>query len=82
MTSKSKKIHIDKLDDIVNACSNTNHRTIKMKPIDVKDNSSINSSKGVNDKDYKLQVGDHVRISKYKNIFAKGYTPNWSEEVL
>ena len=53
-----------------------------MKPIDVKDNSSINSSKEVNDKDYKLQVGDHVRISKYKNIFAKGYTPNWSEEVL
>ena len=53
-----------------------------MKPIDVKDNSSINSSKGVNDKDYKLQVGYHVRISKYKNIFAKGYSPNWSEEVL
>ena len=53
-----------------------------MKPIDVKDNTSIDSKKGVNDKDPKLKVGDHVRISKYKNIFAKGYTPNWPEEVF
>ena len=58
------------------------HRTIKIKPIDVKDNAYINSSKKVNDKDPKFQVGYHVRISKYKNIFAKGYTPNWSEEVF
>ena len=50
--------------------------------IDVKDNTYIDSSKDVNDKYPKFQVGDHVRISKYKNIFAKGYTPNWSEEVL
>ena len=47
-----------------------------MKPIDVKDNTYINI-----DKDPKFKVGDHVRISKYKNIFAKGYTPNWSEVV-
>ena len=53
-----------------------------MKPIDVKDNTSIDSKKDVNDKDPKLKVGDHVRISKYKNIFAKGYTPNWPEEVF
>ena len=53
-----------------------------MKPIDVKDNTSIDSKKDVNDKDPKLNVGDHVRISKYKNIFAKGYTPNWPEEVF
>ena len=53
-----------------------------MKPIDVKDNTYIDSKKGVNDKDPKFKVGDHVRISKYKNIFAKGYMPNWSEEVF
>ena len=52
-----------------------------MKPIDVKDNTYINNDKETNDKDPKFKVGDRVRISKYKNIFAKGYTPNWSEEV-
>ena len=50
-----------------------------MKPIDVKDNTYINFKKEVNDKDPKFKVGDHVRISKYKKIFAKGYTPNQSE---
>ena len=53
-----------------------------MKPIDDKDNTYINTDKEVNDKDPKFKVGNHVRISKYKNIFAKGYTPNWSEEVF
>ena len=53
-----------------------------MKPVDVKDNAYIDFKKEVNDKDPKFKVGDHVRISKYKNIFAKGYTPNWSEEVF
>ena len=53
-----------------------------MKPIDVKDNTYINTDKEFNDKDPKFKVGDHVRISKYKNIFAKGYTNNWSEEVF
>ena len=67
---------INKLDDIVNECNNTYHRTIKMKPVDVKDNTYIDFKKEVNDKDPKFKVGDHVRISKYKNIFAKGYTPN------
>ena len=70
------------LNDIVNEYSNTYHRTIKMKPVDVKDNTYIDFKKEVNDKDPKFKVGDHVRISKYKNIFAKGYTPNWSEEVF
>ena len=51
-----------------------------MKPVDVKDNTYIDFKKEVNDKDPKFKVGDHVRISKYKNIFAKGYTSNWSEE--
>ena len=53
-----------------------------MKSIDVKDNTYIDFGKEVNDKDPKFQVGDHVRISKYKNIFTKSYTPNWSEEVF
>ena len=82
MTSISKNVYINKLDDIVNEYNNTYHRTIKMKPVDVKDNTYIDFKKEVNDKDPKFKVGDHVRISKYKNIFAKGYTPNWSEEVF
>ena len=53
-----------------------------MKPFDVKDNTYIGFEKDINDKDPKLKVRDYVRISKYKNIFAKGYTPNWSEEVF
>ena len=53
-----------------------------MKPVDVKSNIYIYSSKEINDKDAKFKVGDIVRISKYKNIFAKGYVPNWSEEVF
>ena len=76
-------MYFDKLDDIVNEYNNnTYHRTIKMKPIDVKDNTFINIDKGVNDEKPKFKVGDHERISKYKNIFAKGYTPNWSEEIF
>ena len=81
MTSLSKNV-FDKLDDTVNEYNNTYHRTIKMKPVDVKDNTCINFKKEVNDKSLKFKVGDHVRISKYKNIFAKGYIPNWSEEVF
>ena len=53
-----------------------------MKPIDVKDNTFVSIDKEVNDKDLKFKVVDQVRISKYKNIFAKGYTPNWSEEIF
>ena len=82
MTSISKNVYIDKLDDIVDEFNNTYYTTIKLKPIDVKDNTYINTSKEINNKDPKFKVGDHVRISKYKNIFAKGYTPNWSEEVF
>ena len=53
-----------------------------MRPVDVKDNTYINFGKKVNDEDPKFQVGDYVRISKYKNIFTKRYTPNWSEEAF
>ena len=80
MTSISKNVYIDKLDDIADEHNNTYHRTIKMKPADAKDDTYIDFKKEVNDKDPKFKVGDHVRISKYKNFFAKGYTPNWSEE--
>ena len=82
MTSVSKNVYIDKLDEIVSEYNNANHRTIKMKPVDIKDNAYIDFKKEFNDKDPKFKVGDYVRISKYKNIFAKGYTPNWSEEVF
>ena len=76
MTSISKNVYIDKLDGIVNEYNNTYQRTIKMKSAYVTDNTYINIGKEINDKSPKLQVGDHVRISKCKNIFAKGYTPN------
>ena len=82
MTLVSKNVYIDKLDDIMDGYSNTYHRTIKMKLIDAMDNTYVDFTKEVNDKDPKFKVGDHVRISKYKNIFAKGYMPNWSEEVF
>ena len=82
MTLISKNVYIDNLNDIVNEYNNTYHNTIKMKPNDVKDNTYINTDKEINNKDPKFKVGDHVRISKYKNIFAKGYTPNWSEELF
>ena len=87
MTAISKNVYFDVLDDIVNKYNNTVHRTIKVKPIDVKDNTYVDSmefhsKKEVKDKDPKFKVGDYVRISKYKNISAKGYTPHWSEEVF
>ena len=82
MTSISKNMYIDKLDDVVGEHNNTYHITIKMRPVNVKDNAYIDFKKEVNDKDPKFKVGDHATISKYKNIFAKGYIPNWSEEVF
>ena len=82
MTLISKNVYINKLYDIVNEHSNTYHRTIKMKPVDVKDNTYIDSMElHSNEKDPKFEVGDCVRISKHKNTFAKACTPNWSEEV-
>ena len=75
MTAISKNVCIDKLVDIVNEYNNT-YRTIKVKPVDVKDNTYIDFEKEVNNKDPEFKTGDHVRISKYKNVFAKVYTPN------
>ena len=82
MTAISKNFYIDKLDDIVNEYNSTYHRTIKMKPVNINDNRYIDFKTEVNDKDPKFNVGDNVRISKHKNIFAKRYMPNWSEEVF
>ena len=82
MTSISKNVYIDNLDDIVNKYNNTYYSTIKIKPVDVKPSTYIESSKEINYQDPKFKIGDIVRISKYKNIFAKGYVPNWSEEVF
>ena len=73
MTSVLKNMYIDKLDDIVNEYNNTYHGTVKMKPGDVKDNTYIYSSKEVNDIDPKFNVGDHVRISKYKKLVRRSF---------
>ena len=82
ITSSLKNVYIDELDDIVNEYNNTYHRTIKMKPVSVKSCTYIDFKVENNDKCPKIEVGDHVRIPKYKNIFAKGYTLNWPEEIL
>ena len=81
MTTISKNVYFYVLDDVVDEYNNTYHKTITMKPVDVGDDSFAGYSKESNEKDPKFKVGDHVRISKFKNIFAKGYTPNWSEEI-
>ena len=81
MTSISNNVYIDKLDNN-NKYNNKYDRTINMKPADVKPSRYIDSSQEINDGDPKFKIGDIVRMSKYKNIYAKGYVPNWSEEVF
>ena len=81
MTATGKTVYYDVLDDVVNKYNNTKHSTIKMKPIDVKNNKRVNIDEH-NGKDSRFKLGDRVRISKFKNIFAKGYTPNWSKEIF
>ena len=73
MTSISKNVYIDKLNNIVNKYSNTYRTAIKLKPADIKSNAHVTSSKELNDKNPKFKIGDIVRISKYQNIFAKSY---------
>ena len=82
LSSISKNVYINKLDDIVNKYNNTYHSISKMKPVDVKSNTYINSSKEINNNLPQFKIGDTVRIRKYKNIFGKFYTPNWSEKVF
>ena len=81
MTATGKNVYYDALDDAAGEYNNTKHNTIKMKPIDVGDNERVYIDEH-NEKDSRFKVGDRVRISKFKNIFAKGYTPNWSKEIF
>ena len=80
MNSISKNAYIDKLDDIVNKHNNTYHKTIKMESVDINSSTDIDFGIENHEEDRKFKVGEHVRISKYKNIFTKYYAPNWSEE--
>ena len=82
MATISKNVDFDVLDNIVNKYNNTLHRTIKTKPIDVTSDSYAEYNEDSCVTRPKFKVGDHVRISKYKNIFGKGYTQNWSEQVF
>ena len=82
MTAISKNLYFDVLDDIVNKYNNTVLKTIKMKPADITDDYRAEYNEDFNKRDPKFKVGDYVRISKYKNIFAKGYTSNWSDEIF
>ena len=77
MTAISKNVYFDVLNDIVNKYNNTVYRTIKTKPIEVTDDFYAKFNEKFNKEDPKLKIGDNVRISKHKNIFAKGCTPNW-----
>ena len=82
MAAVSKNVYFNLLDDIANKYENAVHRSIKMKPINVTSNSYAEYNEDSNVTKPKFKVDDRVRISKYKNIFAKGYTQNWSEEVF
>ena len=82
MTATGKNVYYDVLDDVVSKYNNTKHSTIKMKPIDVGNNNKRVYIDEHNEKRSRFKVGDRVRISKFKNIFAKGYTPNWSREIF
>ena len=82
MTAISKIAYFNVLDDIVNKYNNTVYRAIKMKPIDVTSDSYVEYNENFYKKDPKFKIRDCLRISKYKNILAKGYAPNWSEEFF
>ena len=80
MTAVSKNVNFDILHDIVDEYNNTYHGTIKMKSIDVKSHYFVEYNEESNEKNARFKVGYHVKLSKYKKTFAKGYSPNWSEE--
>ena len=82
MTSISKNVYVHKLADIIIKYNNTYHSKIKMNPDDLKSFSNSDFDKENNKENPKFIVGDHVRISKYKDIFAKFYVPNRSEEYF
>ena len=76
-----QNLYIDKLDVIINKCNNRYHEAVKMKPVDLKSSKYTNFIKENNEEGSKCKIDDHVRISKYKNIFSKVYVTNWSDEV-
>ena len=82
ITSTSKNMYVDKLDDIVNKYNNAYYRTIKMKAVDLKLSTYIDFNKENDKENPKFEVDDHVKTSKHKSIFAKDYVPNWSKEVF
>ena len=82
LTATGKNVYFDVLDDVVNEYNNTKHNTIKMKPKDVKNDNNRVYIDEYNKKSARFNVNDRVRISKFKNIFAEGYTPNWSKEIF
>ena len=91
MTATGKNVYYDVLDDVGSKYNNTKHSTIKMKPKDVKndhkrvyinEHDGKDTTKSNSSKRSRFKVGDRVRISKFKNIFAKGYTPNCSREIF
>ena len=84
MTATGKNLYYDVLDDVINKYKNETIKkktTIKMKPIDVKNNKRVYIDEH-NENNSRFKLGDRVKISKFKNIFAKGYTPNWSTEIF
>ena len=82
MAVTSKNVYFDVLNDIVDEYNNTYHKTSKLRPIDAKSDSFAEYNEESNEKDPKFKVNDHVKIPKYKNVFAKGYAPNWREEIV
>ena len=81
-TATGKNVYFNVLDDVVNEYNNTKHNTIKIKPKDVKNDNNRVYIDEYNKKSARFNVNNRVRISKFKNIFAKGYTPNWSKEIF
>ena len=82
MTAVDKNVYWDVLDDIVKKYNGTINKSIGMRPKDVSDDVKAEHVEESNEKSARFSVGDRVRISKFKNVFAKGYTPNWSKEIF
>ena len=82
MAAISKNVYVNVLNDIANKYNNTVHKTINIKRIDVTDDYDAKYKEEFNKKNPKFNDGDHVQISKYKDIFAKGYTPNWTKDIV
>ena len=81
MTATNKSVYYNVLNDVVSEYNNNKHSTVKMKPIDNKNNKRVYIHED-KEKSARFNAGDRVRISKFKNIFAKGYTPNWTKEIF